>query len=243
MPKLAICDDQIELTEKLRQDLRKIFAKIGVDTKIEVYGRGEDLIADLKGGEIYDLIFLDINLISLNGIDVGNFIREKDNGYSTQIVFISNEKEYAFELFDISPIDFLVKPLNYHRLEKLAEKFMKMHNHWSDYFTYKVGRDAFTVKISDIIYMQSEKRRIRIYLTGGVDVFYGKLEDLYNQTFKKHRFLYIHNQTLVNYAHVRILEYEKLTMSNGMELTISHSKRKEIREARMEFEKGEMWVE
>jgi DNA-binding LytR/AlgR family response regulator len=230
----------MEFTEKLRKDLLKIFKEIGVNTNIEVYGRGEDLQSDLNGGSNYDLIFLDINLITLNGIDVANFIREKDNGYSTQIVFISSEKRYALKLFDISPIDFLVKPLDYYRLSKLAEKFMKMHSRWSDYFTYKVGRDAFTVKISDIVYLKSEKRQIRIFLTNGEDVFYGKLEELYNQIFKKHRFLHIHCQTLVNYGHVRTLKYDKLTMSNGDELSISHLKRKEIRKAQAEFAKEEM---
>jgi hypothetical protein len=56
MLKLAICDDQLELIEKLKNDLHKIFIEIGSETKIEVYGRGEDLQSDLINGEIFNLI-------------------------------------------------------------------------------------------------------------------------------------------------------------------------------------------
>lgn len=46
----------------------------------------------------------------------------------TQIVYISGKSEYALELFDINPLNFLVKPLNYEKIEKVINKYLKLRN-------------------------------------------------------------------------------------------------------------------
>jgi DNA-binding LytR/AlgR family response regulator len=142
------------------------------------------------------------------------------------------------DLFAISPIDFLVKPLIYEKLKEVIIKFFAMRNIRVDLFTYKWGRDTYKIKIGDIIYLKVENRLIKMFTTKkDFRVFYGKLKELYTTYFNKYGFLYIHSSTLANYSHVTTFEYDHLIMSNGEKLQISHSKRKEVRNVQIELEK------
>ena len=58
------------------------------------------------------MFFLDIEIEFMNGVQVGRFIREKLQDDNTLIVYMSSYTKYAMELFEVRPMDFLIKPLN-----------------------------------------------------------------------------------------------------------------------------------
>ncbi len=62
-----------------------------------------------RSSNTLDALFLDINLDTTDGIQVGNFIREKLDNYETKIVYISADSSYAMELFRQQPIAFFAK--------------------------------------------------------------------------------------------------------------------------------------
>ena len=66
--------------------------------------------------QIFDLIFLDIELKKKSGLDVSNYIRNELGNESVQIAYISAKTGYAMDLFEFRPINFLVKPLEYSKV-------------------------------------------------------------------------------------------------------------------------------
>ncbi len=66
----------------------------------------------MAGGEYFGLIFLDIEMQYVNGIEAGKIIREKMKDELTKIVYISGSDNYAMELFQVRPLDFLIKPIS-----------------------------------------------------------------------------------------------------------------------------------
>jgi len=234
---VAICDDEKEISGKLEGFLISVFDKSNIQYEIDVYDTGEEVCRKMAEGKHYDLMFLDIEFAhyAINGIEVGRFIREKQNNHTMSIVYISGHMKFAMQLFDIRPLNFLIKPLDYAKVESTIETYLKLADYWSESFTYKIGHDLFKVKIKDIIYLESFDRKLILYLSNGFqEEFYGTLKKVYQEQLAKFDFLFVHANYVVNYDYVTTMRYDELTLTEGdTALPISQGKRKDIRRAYM----------
>jgi len=239
MFKVAICDDHNDICSQVERYVIDVCKSMGVNYWIDVYYTGESLCEKIESDEFYDLIFLDIEMGEINGVQVGVKIRNVYNNETMQIVYISGKTNYAMELFRVRPFDFLVKPLDKSKIENVISKYFKIANLWADEFTYKIGHDTFKVKIKDIMYFESSGRKIKIHLKDRIDEIYGSLEEIYKRQLQKHEcFLYPHNSFAVNYSYISIFEYENMYLYNGTKIPIAQSKRKEIRSIHKNIKRG-----
>jgi DNA-binding LytR/AlgR family response regulator len=174
-----------------------------------------------------------------SGVEVGRFIREKMNNDTMHIVYISGKDSYAMELFDIRPLNFLIKPLSKEKINKAFNTALKLLKKGSQNFVYHIANTSYKRPIKDILYFESDNRKINIVTSSNTESFYGKMDNVYEQV-KDYSFLYIHKSYLVNYNHVTSIAYDHLTMSNGVELAISQKRRKKIREMQLQFERNEI---
>ena len=111
MYKIAVCDDNEIVCSEIEKVLLNLRKENEFELDIDIYLKGEDLEFKLLNGFKYDLLILDIELGILSGIKVGKTVREKMDNDIMQIIYISAKEIYAMELFDIRPLNFLVKPL------------------------------------------------------------------------------------------------------------------------------------
>ena len=226
---IAICDDDkviCTILEDIILNYRNSYQK-NLDT--QVYYTGEELLGAIERGNNIDLLFLDIELISQNGIDLGEKIRNYYNNQTMQIVYISGSDRYAMKLFDIHPLNFLIKPLKKEKVIDCIELGISLLNKLNGFFSYKSGFDSKKIPLKDIFYFESSNRKIKIITKNGTDTFYGKLEPIFEE-LKEQQFLYIHKSYLVNYFYVEYFHYEFLILDGGITLPISQSRRKAIRE-------------
>lgn len=148
MLKIAICDDINAVCVQVEDILNRICQKNGIKSDIEIFYSGITLKKQLDNGTYYDVIFLDIEMKGMSGIELSKYLRDQLNNDSMQIVFISGKKDYAIDLFDYDPILFLLKPLNDTKIEKAFNKLVKKLNLHADAFEYKVGH--YSNKISSL---------------------------------------------------------------------------------------------
>ena len=226
MFRVAICDDNKALCIKIQKEIEEFFSTENISYETDLFFTGEELITSLKEQEKYDLIFLDIELGVINGINVGRFIREELLDDNTQIAFISAKSTYALELFQIRPIHFLVKPFAKVQLFKILEKTLELQGRQTKFLSYKSERAEKRVFFKDILYFSSEGKKIFIHMINGEDYFYGKLSDLNIPTTD---FLCIHKSFIINKFYVVQFKFDKVILSNSEELPISRSYRKEVR--------------
>ena len=139
MYRIGICDDDRILCSELEEQIRRISGKMGVKAETEVWGSGESLREDLEKGFRLDLLFLDIELVQANGVDVGRFIRNELNDMEMHIVYISSKQNYAMQLFKIQPLDFLIKPVPKDQLREVLSRSIRQRRDSGGYFEYQKG--------------------------------------------------------------------------------------------------------
>ena len=132
---------------------------------IEVFYSGESFLADIMQGNQFDLIYLDIEMDQINGIEVGRQIRKEMKDYTTEIVYVSGKDEYDRQLFEVQPLQFIPKPiasnividdlkLALERSKKLHRSYLINFNHIS-IFRY----DEVVMSNGDILPISQSRRK------------------------------------------------------------------------------------
>lgn len=226
--KIAICDDEDEICSCIENMLEKILTDKCIEYEIDIYNSGEKLCARLEENR-YQLLLLDIKFPKMNGIETGRYIREVKKDNITQIAYVSAKREYAMELFQVRPIDFIVKPLKADQLEKIINIYIDIMGGMNDVFNYRKKSSHINIEMYKIMYFIRDNRKVTIVTSEGEDTFYESLEKVYERV-KNYGFLFIHKSYIVNYRYIKLLRYDSVTMTDGTQLSISQSKRKEIRD-------------
>jgi DNA-binding LytR/AlgR family response regulator len=228
MLRIGICDDERQICSQVEQMLADIAEETRQDWEIQVFSSGEKLSEYLREGKFLDVLFLDIELPTINGIEVGKMIRYELSNEATKIVYISGKESYAMELFAIRPVDFLIKPLERTKLAETMHRIRYLIERGTRIFEYKNGYNSYKLPIRDILFFESSGKKIGIVMEKEKRQFYGKLSDVESQLGGR-GFLFVHKSYLVNYAHVIEYQYESVTMSNRLILPISQNRRKDVR--------------
>ncbi|MDD4122623.1 MAG: LytTR family DNA-binding domain-containing protein [Eubacteriales bacterium] len=236
MYRTAICDDEQAICSQIENIILNYAAEGNEKIDIQVFYSGEELCKFLNRGEKFDLIFLDIEMKMLNGVEAGRKIREEMDNQIVQIVYVSGKDNYYRELFNVRPMHFLHKPIEAKEIVHDIRLAMKLSDKLGGVFSYKKGHEVRRIDVKDILYFESNNREVKIVTTEGEEIFYGKLSDIFKQVAKYH-FMFIHKSYIINSFFVTKFKYDEVTMSNSEVLPISQSKRKSIREMQMKFEK------
>lgn len=234
MFKIVICDDDYIFCNELEEMINDILSPLSIKHEIEIFYNGISLYNFLKNN-YYDLIFMDIELEDVNGIDTCKWLRKDHN--PTNIVFISANEKYALDLFKVQPLDFLVKPITPTILfPVLKTAYEETINNKKNIFTYKIKNETFKIPAAEILYFESMNRQVVIHKTDNTNItIYGILSNI-EEKINKYNFLHIHKSYLVNYKHICKIESHQITLFNGTVLPISQNKRKSIRELVLRLE-------
>lgn len=201
---------------------------------IDTFYSGEALIDNIKEENLYDLIFLDIELGKINGVEVGHIIRKQMEDYVTKIIYISSKDIYDRQLFDVQPLHFLKKPIDSKKVFDDIQLAMKISEKENRNFEFKSFRNTIKVPYRDILYFESRGRKVFLMGTKNNYIFYGNIKDL-EEVLPKF-FIYPNRSYFVNYEFVTCFKFEELIMTDGSIIPISRNKRKEIRELQLIFE-------
>lgn len=236
--KIAICDDEPQFCSDLERTLIKILDKKCIEYDIDVFYSGVELCEKIETGELpycYDMLFLDIQLPNMNGVDIGRYIRQQLKNQIVQIVYVSSQREYAMELFDFRPLNFLIKPIDESAILNVVEQFEEINKKDNYLFRFKKGRDFYKIPISKILYFERKGRKIYVHLQNEEYDYYDSLELIY-ENLKQYDFLLIHKSYLINYRFVKIMSYDHVVLVDGTQIPISQAKREQIRKEFMKIE-------
>ncbi len=187
----------------------------------------EDAIAAAEYLNLHqiDLLFLDINMPDISGIDLYRSLKEKP-----MVIFTTAYKNYAFDGFELNAIDYLLKPIAYARFKKAVNKAVEFYQYQNKIDTATeesifVHSEYKLVKIilKNILYLESLEDYVKIHMIDDTMILTlmplkKMLEKLPHDKFKR-----IHRSFAVSLANVKSVLNRKATLQNGKELPISDS--------------------
>lgn len=171
---IAIIDDERIIVEEIARIISRIEVKNKLDEKLEVriFTEADDFEYELSENGLYDLIFMDIELGTGNGIELAAKIRQLIP--MIPLIFITGHQQYVYQVFQVHPFDFLLKPIEENQLEKTFMDIYRLLDRRND-FKYKKGGKYYTKLLKDIYWMRCMGRKIMIESKQGSDMFYGRM--------------------------------------------------------------------
>ena len=229
MIKIGICDDGKNVCAEIENTILSYAKAKNIQIEILAWYSGESFCEYLKQGKEVDILFLDIEMFELSGLEVGSYIRKTLDNREMQIVYIFSHTSYAQQLFKTQPLDFLEKPVMEADIIEVLELGMKILRRRSEKFKFQCGKELYQIAYGEIIFFFSSGRKINIVTTKGEYTFYGKLKEIQRELPPE--FLVIHQSYIVNKEHISRYAYEYVETDNNMKLTISQKYRKQVRES------------
>ncbi len=225
---IGICDDGENICAAIEDMLMQYAQEKNVQVDTNVWYTGESLRDYLSYGNHLDILFLDIELFKMTGIEVGSYIRNQLDNMGLQIVYFSGKASYAQQLFKTQPLDFLVKPITQDQINDVMELAIRVIKKKNERFEFQQGKDHYYIPMGDIVYLYSEGRKIKVVTLKAMFEFYGKLTEIAKTLSED--FVTIHHSYIVNREYVFRYAYEAVEMVDGTVLAISSVNRKRVRE-------------
>ncbi len=223
---IAICDDEKILCERLEELLTKQAAACKIDS-IDAYDTGSALLAAKRR---YDIIFLDIQMEGMNGIEIARTIRERKD--DAVLIFVTGLKDYVFDAFDVAAFHYLLKPL---REEKFAEVFERAvsevektaqkGNGPEQLFIRQKGRSIKLDK-AQILYVESRQRKALIHTARESVEIYATMRELEKELGAQ--FYRCHRGYLVNFSGITGYTGDTITLCNGEDIYLAREKYQEF---------------
>src|SRR5699024_3141440 len=165
------------------------------EVQIELYSDGKELLEDFESGIGLDLIFLDIEMKQVDGIETARKIREKD--YHILIVYVSSYEQYLMQLFEVEPFRFLKKPLQREQLEDVFLKAQKrIEEKQKSYYRFQFGKTVIQVLQKDILYFESAGRKVIVHTVEKQYEYYDKLDQIGRASCRERVYIALHATTL-----------------------------------------------
>ncbi|MFV0424948.1 MAG: LytR/AlgR family response regulator transcription factor [Bacilli bacterium] len=176
---MAICDDEKSTVDEIESLIRK--NERGTLVSICKFYNGIELIDDVVEGKYFDLIFLDIEMQNIDGIETAQEIRKTNK--TAKIIFVTSHKDYAPAAFEVSAFRFLTKPIIDEKFNNYFELVMNDIEEDSSTIIFQSGKGNFRIEIKDIIYFESKGRLLNIVTNEGIMNCYEKLGSVEERLF------------------------------------------------------------
>ena len=235
MYQAAIVEDDAAILEYLKNTLIQEFDKKGTTVAFDAFTSGTRFLEMYEAHYHYDVIFLDIEMPEIDGIQVCRHIRAQ--APDSLVIFISNKEELVFQTFEVQPFRFIRKS-EYQQLlpalvDAISQKLEEQTKHLI-FITEPGSGDIFSFDIRNIFFVEAQRKNCLIVTTVGNSIVQCKISDM-EEYLVPHGFIKIHRSYLVNCKHIFYIGKSSLQLTSGQELPISRGKVDEVKEGFRRF--------
>ena len=212
--RIAVCEDEQILLEQLTDDIKNILNKHSVIYSIKAYENGNALLAREK----FDILFLDIAMQPLNGLDLARRLRAR--GDESKLVFITAHRQYAVDAYDVQAFHYLIKPVDLKKLETVLLNLCSLlKGEYEHALTVCQGTLVRRIPFEQILYLEVMNRKIYLHKNEESIPFYGRLNEL--EPTLPDTFFRCHRSYIVNFDHVNHYKKEAICLDNGYIVPLS----------------------
>jgi len=187
----------------------------------------------LLNSQSVDLLFLDINMPKLKGIDFLKILSQKP-----QVIITSAYQEYALESFELDVCDYLLKPFRFDRflkaVNKAQENYKLIHHQAEQTVTtnteqpaatsifIKVDKKLIQLELSDIAYLEAYGNYVKVWV-GDKSYLTPRTLSSFEEQLNQTDFVRVHKSFIVQKSHINFIEAAAITMNNGNVVALGKS--------------------
>lgn len=227
MLRIGICDDDQKFGLEMEDYLLEYAHRKNLMINTQTFTNDKDVLTNIQDEGLFDILFLDIELEGITGVELGKRIRSDLKNETMQIVYVSSKEGYAMQLFETRPMNFIIKPVTYKMIEQIMDEYGRIYKFQPNFFEYHIGKTKFKISEQYILYFQSQGKKIQMMTQDGKIEFYGKLLDIMPQ-LNEHSFCTVHKSYIINMNYVAQYGRDRIFMVNGDEIPVSQSMRKHV---------------
>ena len=227
---IAVCDDDNQALYSYVNLLISYGIAKDIDFNISDFKSGTELIKSYSHNKRYDIILLDIEMATINGIETAATIRSNYDR-NVIIVFISNYPNYMLDSFSVHPYNFLKKPITIQQfnnlfddiISSLLEKISFLSIIQSDY-------NEIRINVRDILYINTEnakKKLISFHMVDNIIPSKGTISQ-WEERLSSFGFYLCYKGILINISHVHYINNNQIFIDNGESLPLSRIYYKKI---------------
>lgn len=221
--KIAICDDCSQHRNIILHNLNcTMHIK---DLAFFEFTCSEKLLESYEGGARYDIVFLDVEMGKINGVDAGIRIR----GYDLKviIIFISNYPKYAIRAYDCEAFYFIEKPIELNKFKIIINKAVERYKLFHQYYIIKSRSEVKKIEINSIYYIEIYKKHLIFHTATGKYETIGKISEALKK-LSPYGFCQIHQGYIVNMNKIKDFEKFDIILDNNERVMISVRKKAQV---------------
>ena len=192
---IGICDDEIRCAEETMECCEKVKEMLQQEFEYQIFNSGEQLLK--YKGDI-DILFLDIEMKGINGVDTMKILEDKNN--IKNIFFVSAHSDYVFDTFGAKTRGFICKPIEFNRFLREVKRVVDRRQ---DNFVVEIFVEGKTVYVyaDKIIYLSGEDKYVQMVTEEEKYIVNGSLRE-WEGKLSEYHFVRIHKSYLVNLKYV-----------------------------------------
>ncbi len=176
-----------------------------------IFSSAQEAVKKVIDGD-FDLIFLDINLPQLNGLEFARIVPP-----TTRVIFTTAYDNYAVESFKVNALDYLLKPISYEEFSKSASRALQQLNGMTvgqkrremDSIIVKSEYKLIQIPIDDILYIEGLKDYVKICTENGTVMTLMNIKAL-ERSLPGDKFMRVHRSFIVNMRRITVIERNRI---------------------------------
>lgn len=228
--KIAICDDEEIFLNNTCRSLGKL-----QEHSVKCYLSPTALLEDLRAGERFDVIFLDVVMEPMDGIETAREIRRTDR--RVFLIFLTVALEYAPAGYEVEAFRYLLKPVAETELLRVLTDVRNALDASPHTILLESPECQILLRTEDLYYLEADDKESILCYMGDTIRVRKCLREL-ERELSPTRFFRVHRKYLVNLAHVREFDEKKLTLDCGRTLPLSRRRSAGFRSALQQYVEG-----
>ena len=219
---IAIVDDDPKDAALLKRCVDEYCKRNDHAAMVHIYQDGLDFI---RSAETHDIIFLDIQMGKLDGLETARLVRKINQ--ESILIFVTNMAQFAIKGDEVDALDFILKPASLASIVYVMDKAMKRLDGGSRaLFSLKTPEGTVSLSMNDILFVEVFDHNLVYHTTRGKYTVRGRLSDV-SEKLDPEKFVLCNRSFIVNLRHVSNVTADYLLIGDTR-ISISKSHRKEL---------------
>lgn len=234
MLNIAVCDDEPTEIKYITALINEWGKLTQTEINIACFSGAEAFLFKYETDKNFNLVFLDIQMKAMDGIELAKKIRETDS--DMQIVFITGFPDYISSGYDVSALHYLIKPVEKEKLFEVISRANKNLKKVDDFLLLSIDGESIKIKLDDINYVEALSHKSRVGCKENEFVINLPISEIEKKLNKN--FIHCHRSYLANLKNISRITKTDIFFDNGKIIPVSRRMYNTVNTSFINFYRG-----